>query len=295
MNKVLILGKGYIGTNLFNYFKSKNDILPEIKSKAELNYLDFYEIDNYVFHLKNHDLKYIINCSGYTGRPNVEGCENDKETCWKYNVNIPILLTKIAEHWSVPIIHIGSGCVYTGYSKEFDENDEPNFGLYNVSSFYSKTKHACEISLKNTNSYIFRIRIPFSEIPSPKNYLNKILSYNNLISCKNSLTRVEDLNEFVYKFVTLDAKPSYGIYNVVNPGSVTAKEVVNLLGKYNIKNNNWNFLDEKEINFKTPRSNCVLSTNKIKKLNLGLPDISESLENSIKKFASKNDLIESKK
>jgi dTDP-4-dehydrorhamnose reductase len=282
MEKILILGKGYIGQNIFDFLKNKNDFSIEIKNKNELDYTDFHTLDNYIFHFKNNGLKYIINCSGYTGRPNVDGCENDKQTCWRYNVNLPILLTKIAEHWDIPIIHIGSGCVYSGYKKQFTEEDEPNFGIYNTSSFYSKTKHACEISLKNTNSYIFRIRMPFSEKASNRNYLNKLLLYDNLISHKNSLTCVEDLNEFIYKFISSKNTHEYGIYNVVNSGHATGEEIVNLLKKYNIQNKRWRFLDQKDIGFKTPRSNCILSTDKIQKLNLELPNVFESLEKSIK-------------
>lgn len=284
MKNVLILGNGYIGGELFNYLKNKNDINIQIKSKNELNYLDLHILDNYIFHSKNQGLDYIINCVGYTGRPNVEGCETDKDTCWKYNVNIPILFTKIAEYWDIPIIHISSGCIYNGQDKKFDEKDEPNFGLFNRSSFYSKTKHACEISLKDTKSYIFRIRMPFSYKSSKRNYIDKIIQYDNLISYKNSLTCVEDLNEFIYKFINLKTAPEYGIYNVLNSGNATAKDVTNLLKKYNIENKKWKFFDEKDMKFKTPRSNCMLSTEKIKNLNLELPEVLNSLENSIKKY-----------
>jgi len=282
MKNILILGKGYIGSSLFEYLRAKKDILTEIKSKQDINYLDYSILDNYIFHAKNEGLDYIINCVGYTGRPNVEGCEYDKETCWKYNVNIPILFTEIASHHNIPIIHISSGCIYTGYDKDYNEEDEPNFGLYNNSSFYSKTKHACEMSLKNTNSYIFRIRMPFSYKSSNRNYINKILQYNNLINYKNSLTCVEDLNEFIYKFINLKNKPEFGIFNVLNSGSATARDIVNILRSYKLENKNWKFLEEKEMNFKTPRSNCVLSVDKIEKLKLQLPNVIISLENSIK-------------
>ena len=288
MKNILLLGKGYIGENLNQHFISKSDIKSNIYSKKDLNYLDFNTLNKYLQKNQSIRIDYIINCAGYTGRPNVEGCENDKETCWKYNVKLPIILTEIASYWNIPIIHISSGCVYTGYEKDYTEEDEPNFGIYNKeSSFYSKTKHACELSLKNTNSYIFRIRMPFSHKSSERNYIDKILKYNNLISYNNSLTNINDLNEFIYKFINLKNKPEYGIYNVTNQGSATAKEVVEILKKYKLENKNWKFLNQDEINFKVARSNCVLSTEKIKKLNLELPNIYSSIENTIRRF--KND------
>ena len=202
MKNILLLGKGYIGSNLAEYFISKSDIKSNIYSKKDLNYLDINTLNKYLQQNQSIQIDYIINCAGYTGRPNVEGCENDKETCWKYNVKLPILLTEVASYWNIPIIHISSGCVYTGYEKDYAEEDEPNFGIYNQnSSFYSKTKHACELSLKSSNSYIFRIRMPFSQKSSQRNYIDKILKYENLISYNNSLTNINDLNEFIYKFI----------------------------------------------------------------------------------------------
>ena len=288
MKNILLLGKGYIGENLNKYLISKSDIKSNIYSKKDLNYLDINTLNKYFEQNQSIQIDYIINCVGYTGRPNVEGCENDKETCWKYNVKLPILLTEVASYWNIPIIHISSGCVYTGYEKDYTEEDEPNFGIYNqISSFYSKTKHACELSLKNTNSYIFRIRMPFSQKSSERNYIDKILKYENLISYSNSLTNINDLNEFIYKFINLKNKPKYGIYNVTNQGAANAKEITQILKKYNLENKNWKFLDQDEMNFKVARSNCVLSTEKIKKLNLELPNILYSIENAISTF--KND------
>jgi dTDP-4-dehydrorhamnose reductase len=285
MKNILLLGKGYIGSSLSDYLVSKSDIKSNIYSKKDLNYLDFNTLNKYLQQNQSIKIDYIINCAGYTGRPNVEGCENDKETCWKYNVKLPIVLTEIASYWNIPIIHISSGCVYTGYEKDFSEDDEPNFGIHNKdSSFYSKTKHACELSLKNSNSYILRIRMPFSYKSSERNYIDKILKYDNLISYKNSLTNIDDLNEFIYKFISLENKPEYGIYNVTNQGYATAKQIVEILKKYNLQNKNWKFLDQNQMNFKVSRSNCVLSTEKIKKLNLELPNIYYSMENSIKNY-----------
>ena len=74
--------------------------------------------------------------------------------------------------------------------------------------------------------------MPFSEKFSDRNYINKILKYDNLISYRNSLTNIDDLNEFIYKFINLKITPSYGIYNVTNHGSATAKEIVDILKKY---------------------------------------------------------------
>jgi nucleoside-diphosphate-sugar epimerase len=284
IKNTIIIGNGYIGKDLTNFLQ-KNSINVDNIFKSKINYFDINLINNYINLAKQNGLDYIINCAGYTGRPNVEGCESDKEMCWKYNVNLPILLTEIARIHEVPIIHISSGCIYTGDEKEFTEEDIPNFGIFNQnSSFYSKTKHACEISLNGSDSYIFRIRMPFSYKSNNRNYINKIIAYDNLISYKNSLTNIEDFNSFILKFISLKNKPDYGVYNVTNKGFATAEQVTEILKKYNIENKNWKFLSQKDMNFKAERSNCVLSTNKIKNIGLELPEVLSSLDESIKSF-----------
>jgi dTDP-4-dehydrorhamnose reductase len=278
--KILILGKGYIGNYLFKLNHSHN-----IKwiSKLDLDYTDPKTLKLYLdneLNSSNQQFDWIINCSGYTGKPNVEACEFEKEKCYHYNVTVPLFLTKVANELNIPIIHIGSGCIYDGYSKIYNEDDIPNFGSDSYrSSFYSKTKDAFEKLSAHLNRYIFRIRIPFNEVPESKNYLSKIINYNNLISCKNSITNINDLASFIYKFI--EQKRDYGIYNIVNEGHIEAKEVTELLEKYSIKNLNWNFISVDDIKFKVNRSNCILDTSKIKKFNLQLPPVINSLERDI--------------
>ena len=284
MKNILTIGNGYIGKNLTSFLQ-KNNLNVDNIFKSKINYFDINLINNYIFAAKQNGLDFIINCAGYTGRPNVEGCESNKEICWKYNVNLPILLTEVATTWKIPIIHISSGCIYTGQEKEFTEEDTPNFGIFNEkSSFYSKSKHACEISLNGSDSYVFRIRMPFSYKSNSRNYINKIIAYDNLISYKNSLTNIEDFNSFILKFISLKDRPNYGVYNVTNKNFATAKQVTDILKKYNIENRNWKFLSQEEMNFKAERSNCVLSTNKIKNISLELPEVLSSLKESIKNF-----------
>ena len=41
----------------------------------------------------------VINASGYTGRPNVDACEDNKDDTWYYNVTVPgIIADTCMEH-----------------------------------------------------------------------------------------------------------------------------------------------------------------------------------------------------
>jgi len=107
------------------------------------------------------------------------------------------------------LIHIGSGCIYDGKSENengWKEEDIPNFGLNNEeSSWYSKTKHASEMALTSSfkNVYSLRIRMPFSEVPSPKgnrNLFEKLIKYTTILNEENSATY---LFIFITPFITL--------------------------------------------------------------------------------------------
>lgn len=273
--KILLLGKGYIGNYLANFATTSFNVLHF--SKQDLDYSNPNVFRDF---LEKESPSWIINASGYTGKPNVDACEKDKDRCYTYNVDVPFVLTKIANDVDIPIIHIGSGCVYSGYEKTYTEEDAPNFGLEQTnSSFYSKTKDSFEKFTDTLKRYIFRIRIPFNGVPEPKNYLWKLLHYDNLISKQNSITNVDDLIHFVYKFITEKREP--GIYNVVNDGSISAQDIVFKLMKNKLTNKNWKFVTVEEANFEVERSNCILSTEKIKNINLGLPSIEESVDKAI--------------
>ena len=278
----VILGKGFVGTHLSHYFK-QNNIDHKIFSQSELDYTDPNTFKDFL-DTNDKDIKWVINCSGYTGIPNVDACEDNKELCYAYNVLYPMQVVKLCNQYKIPVIHIGSGCIYSGYEKEFTEEDIPNFGIYsNQSSYYSKCKHVFETFAKEFNCYVLRIRIPFTDILTRKNYFSKLLNYDTLINELNSVTSLNDFDEFVVRFIS--AKPEYGIYNVVNPEPVKAEEVVEILKDNKIVNSKWRFIELKDLNTKANRSNCVLTTDKIKDLGLQLPNTRTSLLRDISTLA----------
>jgi len=284
MKSILLLGKGYIGTSLEQALL-RNNVKVDSFSKSQLDYTSPVILQKYLKDCSN-EYEAVINCSGYTGSPNVDACEKNKQACWFWNVIVPRNIVLSSNAFAIPTIQVSSGCIYNGYEKEFTENDEPNFGLFNnESSFYSKSKHACETIFQNCYGYILRIRMPFDGSLASKNYLNKLYKYGKLISMKNSLTSTSDLNEFICKFLYVYKQIPSGPINVVNPGAFNAEEITNLLKKYDVVNPDWQFIDIKQLNTVANRSNCVLDTEKLRSYNLELPPAITSLERDISLFA----------
>ena len=282
MTKVLILGNGFVGASLAQYFKEVN-IPVNVVSRNQVDYTKYQILRDF---LQTSKPTLLINCSGYTGTPNVDGCETNKELCWFWNVQVPHNIAKVLDVVGIPALFVSSGCIYSGYDKEYTEKDIPNFGFYNKeSSYYSQCKHIAEMILTNFNVHILRIRMPFDSSLSQKNYLNKLYNYNKLISQKNSLTSMSDFNKFVYNIMPLIKTLNPGPINVVNPGGLNAKEIVSIFKSHGIVNKNWEFINVENLNVLAKRSNCVLSTEYTKKLGIELPNSTQSLERDIYKFA----------
>lgn len=299
---ILILGAGYIGNHV--YSKLERDLVPAgviskiwLKSRKQLDYTDKQTLVNFI---SSEQINIVICATGYTGRPNVDACETDKQQCWLYNVKTPLIIESACQTpihttngWMKPpkLIHISSGCIYTGYDKNWTEQDDPNFGLYNHSSWYSKTKHAAETLMNTHRSTILRIRMPFSACDSPRNIIHKFFKYDNLVSYLNSMTCVEDLCSFIDTYICRSKIngtniPPPGIYNVVHNQPTSARNIVSKIQKH--VSREFNFTDIEHLNLSAPRSNCTLSAEKISSYNMQLPDINESLDRCIEKlFSSK--------
>lgn len=279
MFSILILGKGFVGNSLFKHLSNYNSPVTFV-NKESLDYTNEKELNKFLNYKK---FNYVINCSGYTGSPNVDACEENKQDCYFYNVTVPTVIAKCCELNNAKFINVSSGCIFTGYEKNFSEDDIPNFGIFNSeSSFYSKTKHICETILANYNSITLRIRMPICNYYHPKNLIQKVLIYNNLISLDNSATHLDDFNNFIFKLINhKDIDTLKGPFNVVNPGAISCKKIANTISLYTDKHPNWNFVNVSELPIKAQRSNCILSDKKIQSLQLGLRHIDFILSDAV--------------
>lgn len=266
LSKILILGNGYIGNYLQSYLSIQGHTV-KIVDSSDLDYHN--RRDLWMELIANYDPLIVINCSGFTGRPNIDEAESKKDLCWHLNVTSPFQCAELCQKAGKRYIHIGSGCIYTDYTKEYTEEDAPNFGLFdNESSFYSKTKHAFELMTRHLPVKIVRIRMPISSLNDSRSYLSKIKKYNKLIDYKNSKTYIPDLCIFVNKLISNpDTKwTEQDIYNVVNPEPLDTKSLVQIVNSFGEGNPEWEFVPIENIPIIAGRSNCVLNNEKAMKI-----------------------------
>jgi UDP-glucose 4,6-dehydratase len=264
MKKLAILGAGgFVGTALRKHCDTQG------VSYLALGRSHTANPDSLLTALIECKATYLINCAGYTGKPNVDACELHKAECLEGNSVLPGIVRQACERAEIPWGHVSSGCIFTGRRSDgagFREEDAPNFSFrQNNCSFYSGCKALGEEVLDGADQcYIWRLRIPFENTANPRNYLQKVISYQRLLDAENSLSH---LGEFVAACVdSFDLSLPFGIYNLTNPGSITTREVVDLIKASGVCTKSFDFFDDEsefmKIAAKTPRSNCVLDSSK---------------------------------
>jgi dTDP-4-dehydrorhamnose reductase len=253
--------------------------------------LDYYNLPELTTALHQARPAFLVNCAGYTGKPNVDACELHKTECLLGNAILPGVLRQACEATGTPWGHISSGCIFTGRRADgagFRETDAPNFSFRtNNCSFYSGTKALGEEVLAGAKDcFIWRLRIPFNEVDSPRNYLTKLIRYERLLEAENSLSQLDEFVRATWE--CWEKRVPFGIYNVTNPGSVTTHEVVELIKKSGVSKKEFQFFTD-ETDFmqkaaKTPRSNCVLDSSKLLASGIVMHQVHDAIARALKNW-----------
>jgi len=234
--------------------------------------------------------KYIFNCAGMTGRPNVDWCEDHKQETIRSNVLGTLNLVDIASQRGIHVTNYATGCVYEYDEKHpmgsgigFKEEEPPNF----KGSFYSETKIMVEKLLVNyPNVLTLRVRMPLSDEVHPRNFITKITRYEKVVNIPNSMT---NLPELLPISVDMTNRDLHGIWNFTNPGAISHNEILELYRQYVDPNFTWkNFsLEEQAKILKAGRSNNLLDTRKLENLYPNIKPIKEAVALLMQSMATK--------
>lgn len=265
--KILIFGKGYIAGKFLDAFRAQGEdvLISDVR-------LTDYSVVKAELEDKKPDI--ALNCAGKTGKPNVDWCEEHKMETISSNVVAPLILARACEELGIYMMHIGSGCVYTGDKNGFGytECDEPTFD----GSFYSRTKAWSEAMLKEFPILQLRLRMPLDSVPSERNFITKITTYKKVISVPNSISVISD---FILATNMLIQKKAVGVYNVTNPGTITHAEILDMYKEIVDPSFSYELfsLDELSKITKAGRSNCALSTDKLDQEGIHLRPVKEAV------------------
>lgn len=281
---LLLGGSGYVGS-AFAKGLTKRSLPFQVVSRQQC---DYTQRDRLIELIDRTGASFLINAAGYTGKPNVEACELRKLECMEANALLPAVIREVCRMRGIPWGHVSSGCIYNGTRLDgngFRETDKPNFCFSSPPcSFYSGCKALGEDSLLEVdNVFVWRLRVPFSNQDGPRNYLSKMMNYDRLLDVTNSLA---DLNEFVDACLHCwQKKVPYGIYNVVNSGSISTREVVDLIKTHLKITRQFNFFDDEAEFMRTtsgvPRSSCTLDNSKLQSTGFKTSEIGDSITRAL--------------
>ena len=316
---LLLGGTGYLG-EAFRCELQRRELPFRNLSRSEVDYTRF---DPLLAFLKANQPEFVINCAGFTGKPNVDACEAARADTLLGNAVLPLTIAAACSAADIPWGQVSSGCIYTGAKivengvqrvekdltqpelralaenspdsvRGFTEADVPNFSFRDgPCSFYSGTKALGEEVMRGVGrSYIWRPRIPFDEFDNPRNYLSKVQRYAKVYDNVNSISHRSD---FAAACLDLWVKRApFGIYNVTNPGFVTTRQVIALVEKFLKPARRFEFwasdAEFYQVAAKTPRSNCVLDTTKLLAAGVKMRPVLEALEDALRYWKAEKQL-----
>ncbi|GAA4455907.1 sugar nucleotide-binding protein [Novipirellula rosea] len=288
---ILLLGStGYVGSA----FQSRLDELALPYQALSRKHTDYTNRDTLIGLIRESNARFLINSAGYTGKPNVDAAETDKAECLDGNAVLPGTIRSACEATGIAWGHVSSGCIYTGRRTDgagFRESDPPNFSFRtNNCSWYSGCKALGEEVLADAeNTFIWRLRIPFNNHDSPRNYLSKLVRYDRLLEAENSISH---LDEFVDACIRCwQQRVPFGTYNVTNTGSVTTRKVTQLIREHLLPEKVYDFFASEDefmqVAAKTPRSNCVMDNRKLLSTGIEMRSVEDAIIDSLRNWQSK--------
>jgi dTDP-4-dehydrorhamnose reductase len=311
---ILLLGaSGYIGQAFAHALRERKQSFSALSRKQ----LDYTQFDSLLKFLREKKPAFLVNAAGYTGKPNVDACEDAKADTLAGNTLFPEMLAHACLVEKIPWGNVSSGCIFSGakiceadkvrIEKDltkpdlrdlpetnpsaihgYTETDRPNFTFRDPPcSFYSGTKGLAEEAIVGVGqSYIWRLRIPFDEIDNPRNYLSKLQRYAKVYDNVNSISHRAD---FVNACLDLwERRAPFGVYNITNSGYITSHQVVRMIERILKPARKFEYWkDDAEfyhLAAKTPRSNCVLDVSKLLAAGIKIRPVEEALEHSLQNW-----------
>jgi len=189
MHNILLIGDGFVGKNLFSYFRNKYHT--SITSKNILDITSNTSIYNYFHHTK---FSHIIYSAGIK---NIPLCETNKQLALDVNALAVLrILRNISDN--IKFVYISTDYVFDGIKGAYTEHDQTN-----PMTFYGKSKLAGEILSESNheNTVVVRTSGIYGKYCPWIKWLLSEVDNNNSIECYidviNSPTYALNLAEMI--------------------------------------------------------------------------------------------------
>jgi dTDP-4-dehydrorhamnose reductase len=302
---ILLLGaSGYIGRAFADELRRRGHSFVPLTREA----FDYTRFDYLFDYLRTMKPKFLINAAGYSGKIEEDASENAREQAMLANSMLPQMIARACLVTRTPWGHVSSGSIYSGCKitegdswrlerdltradvielfeshperfHGFTEMEEPNFSFrHQPCSFYSGTKALAEEAIRDIGfCYVWRARCAFDERDEPCNHLWQLRRQANPVNAIDSLTH---LGDFARVSVELwEREAPFGIYNVANPGAVTTRRIVELMGgrQAGSESEAWKEEAIPAPDPAIPQSHCILDVSRVLCTGIRIRPIEEAL------------------
>ena len=177
MTKVAILGStGMLGSTLTSVLENQTETIYEfnragisVTGNNEAKAIEVTKADSILDSFKGLEINYIVNCIGIIRHLIDESDQNSVTLARKINSEFPINLSIYARRFNIPVIQVGTDCVYSGKLGLYSESDQ-----HDPVDLYGLTKNIGEQSA--TDSMIIRCSIVGKELKSDNSLLEWVIS-----------------------------------------------------------------------------------------------------------------------
>ena len=207
--RYLIIGNGWIGNHLKEYLGEDSQIWDGRIEEFPTEYLPTFDV--------------LINCAAKT---QIDWVEKNKNESLSINALCAGNLAQFCKEEGKKYVFMSSACIFESKNKEDIKYEETT---PNPKCFYAETKVIAEklIQESNPDTLIIRPRLPISEVPHPRNTLNKLKNYPEINDNQESVTIIEDMLPKIKELMDKGAK---GVFHVVNDGTISASELATAIG-----------------------------------------------------------------
>jgi len=243
MKKVLITGSnGLLGQKLIYQLIGYPEYLVFATSRGEnrtltkkryeyipLDITDEQEIQE-TFDYVQPDI--VINAAAMT---NVDACEDDKEECWKLNVDAVQLIVNACEKYNSHLIHVSTDFIFDGISGPYSEDSEPN-----PLSYYGESKLAAEEIVKKSSCKwaIARTVLVYGVVDNMSRS-NIVLWAKGALESGKEITVVDDqfrtptlAEDLAHGCILIAQNGAKGIYNISGDDYMCIIDLVKRVAKY---------------------------------------------------------------
>ncbi|RKY86698.1 hypothetical protein DRQ09_05720 [candidate division KSB1 bacterium] len=253
---------------------SKDESTPLKKERFEYIKLDVTSRKMVKEVFKKFNPRFVVNTAGMNC---IERCENEKEQCWKINVDSVNNLTYYSKFVNAKFIHISSSFIFDGKKGNYIEEDRPF-----PTTYYGKSKLASENIVKSSGLEWSIIRTSFiygkDTIKKSKcfvdNLLNQVKQKNKIDIEENIIlnpTYIGNFVDAVWKIIKLEKS---GVFHIAGRETSTLEDFIKKIITINGFDSNLVQLKDKNNSIK---NFGMIVTNAEKELNMKFLNVEEGL------------------